>query len=293
MRYLLIISFVLFTIKISSAQRQEFQPTIDIGLNGGVSFGSFPNNALKNRGWLKVGGLNLMANTGFNRHVLEFDLANNLNDKGLNEIWGGVHYYTLLPSTLNLNYTFAREVFAYYPACMIRNQILLGLRLNAEVFMGNEFFRSDYSPPVYTVQDYGRYSADITLITDFHIDKSNYLMLQLYTPILTYFVRPVSLGRNIDEHFELADRLDISKGYFFNEGEFGWMNLHSKIGVNATYRLLLKENIALQLKYNGKINSTSAIDMDYNLPILSEIKENYHQLTLGIVGHITRPPIGF
>ena len=187
-----------------------------------------------------MGGLNLMANSGFNRHILEFEIGNNINEKGIHTIWGGTHYYTLLASILNFNYTIARELFAYYPACMIRNQLLWGLRINAEVFMGNQFFSSDYSGPFYTTQDYGRYSADFTFITDYHLNKNNYLVLQLYTPLLTYFARSVSLGGNPDGHYELSDRLDISKSYFFKDGEFGWIDKFSKLGVNVTAILVLE-----------------------------------------------------
>lgn len=295
MRVLFTISIILFAVLISFAQRREFHPTIDIGLNGGVSYGSFSQNksGLKNKGLLKVGGLSLMANAGFKRHILEFEIGNNINEKGIHTIWGGTHYYTLLPSTLNFNYTFARELFAYYPACMIRNQLLWGLRFNTEVFMGNQFFASDYSGPFYTVQDYGRYSADLTLITDYHLNKSNYLVLQLYAPILTYFTRPLDLAGNPDGYFKLDDRLDISKSYFFKNGEFGWIKKFSKLGINATYRLLISDMFGLQVKYNGRLNSISPANDNGYLPEISEIKENYHQITLGIVGHIVRPPIGF
>jgi len=295
MRVLFTTSIILFAVLISSAQRREFHPTIDVGLNGGVTYGNFSQNksSLKNKGLLKVGGLSLMANTGFNRHILEFGIGNNINEKGIHTIWGGDHYYTLLPSILNFNYTFARELYAYYPACMIRNQLLLGLHFNTEVFMGNQFFSSDYSGPFYTTQDYGRYSADLTLITDYHLNKNNYLVLQLYAPILTYFVRPVHLEGNPDGHYELDDRLNISKSYFFKDGALGWINKFSKLGVNVTYRLLLTDMVGLQLKYNGRLNSISPANNNGYLPQISEIKENYHQITLGIVGHIVRPPVEF
>lgn len=234
-----------------------------------------------------------MANSGFNWHILEFDIGNSLNEKGIHTIWGGTNYYTLLPSTLNLNYTFARELFAYYPACMIRNQLLLGLRFNTEVFMGNHFFASDYSSPIHSAQDYGRYTADLSLITDYHINKSNYLVLQLYIPIVTYFVYPQSLEPRTDPPFEFENRMDVSKNYFFKDGELGWINQHSKLGINATYRLLITKNAALQIKYNGKLKSQSKIDMLGNLPVVVKIKENYHQIMIGIVGHIIKPPIGF
>jgi len=279
MRLLFTISTILFAVFISNAQRQEFLPTIDIGLNGGVSFAQY----IDFKGKLKVGGLSLMANTGYNRHILEFDIGNSLNDEGLvfNEM------LDIKSSTLNLNYTFAREVFAYYPACMIRNQLLLGLRLNAEIFMGNYSFVTRLNS-TYGHSDYGRYSADITLITDYYLNENNYLVLQLYTPILSYFAYPEGLSTNNERTYDLDDRLDASKSWFFDDGDLGWFSKHSKLGVNATYRLLLSKSIALQLKYNGKIKSIS--NFDDNFP---NIKENYHQITFGIVGHIIRPPVGF
>mgnify|MGYP000026062880 CR=1 FL=1 len=285
MRLLFTISTILFAVFISNAQRQEFLPTIDIGLNGGVSFAQYSDF----KGKLKVGGLSLMANTGYNRHILEFDFANSLNDEGLTT---PITTNFIKPSTLNLNYTFAREVFAYYPACMIRNQLLLGMRLNAEVFMGNTTATNTIEN-LYTALDYGRYSADITLITDYYLNENNYLVLQLYTPILSYFAFPEGLSSNNERPYELDDRLDASKSWFFDDGDLGWFSKHSKLGVNATYRLLLSKSIALQLKYNGKIKSISKVNMVGNLPAAEEILENYHQITFGIVGHIIRPPVGF
>jgi len=288
MRILLTTFTLLFAVIISNAQRQEFLPTIDIGLNGGVSFADFADI----KGKLKVGGLSLMANTGFNRHILELDLGNNFDKDGL--IWdnysfnaGDIAY--LKPTTFNLNYTFARELFAYYPACMIRNQLLLGLRLNAEIFSGNFSF-IEQNGIQYSTRDYGRYSADITLITDYHINKTNYLVLQLYAPLITYFANPYSLSNNNERPFELDDRLDTSKSWFFDEGELGWINKHSKLGVNATYRLLLTDKVGLQLKYNGKIKTLSKSKHSLSD---NKLEENYHQIMFGIVGHIVRPPIGF
>jgi len=289
MRFLFTVLILLFTITISTAQRQEFLPTIDIGLNGGISFAEYEGY----KGKLKVGGLSLMANTGFSRHILELDLGNGLNEIGLEyNMTTRDTPRSLRPSIFSLNYTFAREVFAYYPACMIRNQVLIGLRLNAEIFMGNTLVTGNSIYNHYA-QDHGRYSADLTLVTDYHLNKSNYLVLQLYTPILTYFAYPQGLEPTADRPFEFDDRMDLSKSYFFNDGELGWIGKNSKLGINATYRLLLAKNVALQLKYNGRLNSRSRIDMVGNLPSVVEIEENYHQLTLGIVGHIIRPPIGF
>lgn len=289
MRYLFTISIILFAVIISSAQRQEFLPTIDIGLNGGVSFAKFSTY----RGQLKMGGFSLMANTGYNRHILELELGNSLNDAGLKDDLIFMDIETSVkPSIFNFNYTFARELFAYYPACMIRNQLLAGLRLNAEVFMGDTEVTGN-SLQNYLANDYGRYSVDLTLITDYHLNKSNYLVLQLYAPILTYFALPLVLEPNANRPYEFDDRIDISKNYFFKDGELGWIKQHSKLGINATYRLLLAKNVALQLKYNGRLNSHSKINMVNNIPLEVDVEENYHQITLGIVGHIIRPPIGF
>jgi len=285
MRFLFTISILLLTILSSNAQRREFHPTIDIGLNGGVSFADY--NTIN--GQLKIGGLSLMANTGFNRHIVEFDVGNSLSTGGWDYIRFSSFSNYLKPTTLNLNYTFARELYAYYPACMIRNQLLLGLRLNAELFMGNLSLENQNGLS-YSTEDYGRYSADITLITDYHLNKSNYLVLQLYTPLLTYFANPFSLSDNEERPFELDDRLDVSKSWFFDEGELGWVNKHSKFGVNATYRLLLTETLGLQVKYNGKIRTLSKSKKSFSD---LKLEENYHQITFGIVGHIVRPPVGF
>lgn len=293
MRFLFTIFTILFAVLISNGQRQEFLPTIDIGLNGGVSFVGYDNY----QGKLKVGGLSLMANTGYNRHILEFDLGNSLNDVGLEYDFAGATLpnpisMAIQPSTLNLNYTFARELYAYYPACMIRNQLLLGLRLNAEIFMGNSSITNATNTNHYAT-DYGRYSADISFITDYHLNKSNYLVLQLYTPLLTYFAKPQSIKTNNERPIEFDDRMDTSKSYFFDDGELGWIGKNSKLGINATYRLLLSEKFALQLKYNGKLKTLSQVDMLGNLPVVTKIEENHHQIMFGIVGHIIRPPIGF
>lgn len=290
MRFFILISILLLSTFLSYAQRREFHPTIDIGLNGGVSFAEYEQF----KGKTKVGGLSLMANTGFSRHVLEFDFANSLNNDGL--VFNGsaipnVTEYKINPNNFNLSYTFARELFAYFPACMIRNQVLMGMRLNAEIFMGSEEV-SQTNSTIFSAQDYGRYSADLTLITDYHLNESNYLVLQLYVPIVTYFAYPQSIPINEERPLELDDRLDVAKNYFFKDGDLGWTNNFSKLGVNATYRVLLTEMFGLQLKYNGRINTTSQVEFT-SLPGAVDIKENYHQITFGIVGHIVRPPIGF
>ena len=100
-------------------------------------------------------------------------------------------------------------------------------------------------------------------------------------------------GNTYYRHYGLDNRLDISKSYFFKDGELGWINKFSKLGVNVTYRLLITDMFGLQLKYNGRLNSISPAKSNGYLPEISEIKEHYHQITFGIVGHIVRPPIEF
>jgi len=119
------------------AQRREFHPTVDVGINGGIGLSKIGIGKEFNRvGKMKQFNFNVMSNNGYTRHLFEFEFTNRLNNEGF-KIGEAIQDITYKPSIFSLNYTFGYELFAYYPACMIRNQFLLGLRVNAEYLFGN------------------------------------------------------------------------------------------------------------------------------------------------------------
>jgi len=283
--------FLLLSILQMNAQRREFHPTIDIGINGGISLSEFTLDEEFNQiGKLKQFNFNVMSNAGFSRHLFEVEFANPLSDSefNINET------DSYKPSALSVNYTFGYELFAYYPACMIRNQLLLGLRLNTEFLLGDFAIENIQvgSDNLLLGDEFGQYSADITLLTDYHLNKKNYVLLQVYSPIVSLISNKVDLDYRTQKDPPLG-LIDITQSTFFKPLEFVGPKGHSKIGVMATYRLLLSENIAIQLKYHGKFNSKTNYSEFGLSPLGGSLYQNHHQFMVGLVGHIKRMPIGF
>lgn len=296
MKYLIAcFSFLLFSILQMDAQRREFHPTVDVGINGGIGLSKIGIDKEFNRaGKMKQFNFNVMSNTGYTRHLFEIEFANRLNNEEFvsnapNQI------ITFKPSIFSINYTFGYELFAYYPACMIRNQFLLGLRINAEYLfenkaieqppsIGNNFFITD---------DYGHYSADLSIVTDYHLNKKNYVVLQIYSPIATFINKNANALYNEVADPTLRDRLDEEGSWFFNNTELVWPNQHSKLGVVASYRLLLSDFVAVQVKYHGKLNSKTHYPDNPILSFPQTLYQNHHQFMVGIVGHFKGMPIGF
>lgn len=276
------------------AQRREFHPTVNVGINGGISLSKFElNNEFKEAGKLKQFNFNVMSNVGFSRHLFEVEFANPLNS---NE-------YTInpnesyKPSALSVNYTFGYELFAYYPACMIRNQFLLGLRLNTEFLLGDYAIENiqEGKDNLFFGDDFGQYSADISLITDYHLNKKNYLILQVYTPIASLISHKIDTDYRTQKDPVLWSAIQVAENSLFKNIAFVGPKRHSKIGAMLTYRLLLNDNLALQLKYHGKINSETDYADSTTTSFLktASLYQNHHQFMVGIVGHFKRMPIGF
>ncbi len=295
MKYILFCTLILCSVLDTDAQRREFHPTIDVGINGGISLSKIGySKEFNEAGILKQFNFNVMSNAGFSRHLFEIGFANRLNDNGFmsdNPIQKVINN----PAIFSLNYTFGYELFAYYPACMIRNQLLIGLRANAEYVLNNIEVEAINQPDQknFFANDYGHYSADLSLITDYHLNKKNYVVLQVYTPIATFLSKNLNSLASTESLPTLSDRLDQEGSWFFDNMEFVWPNGHSKIGINATYRLLLNDYVAVQLKYHGKLNSKTRYPNRGIFPVEDTFYQNHHQLMVGIVGHFKRMPIGF
>jgi len=293
MKYL--IFFVLFLLSVLQldAQRREFHPTVDVGLNGGISFSEFElNNELNEKGILKQFNVNVMSNAGYSRHLFEVEYANPFgnNEFKLNKT---DHYK---PSVLSLNYTFGYELFGYYPACMIRNQLLLGVRLNAEFLFGDYAIENiqEGKDNLFLGDDFAQYSADISLITDYYLNKNNYIVLQVYSPLATLLSNHIDFDYRTKKAPVLYSSIQVDETSLFQDMKFVGPKSHSKIGLMATYRLLLSEYVAIQLKYHGKINSqTDYSDVTKFAASNNPLHQNHHQFMVGVVGHFTRMPIGF
>lgn len=293
MKYLIAcFSFLLFSILQMDAQRREFHPTIDVGINGGISLSEFNiDEAFSQSGKMKQFNFNVMSNAGFSRHLFEVDFANPLNENEFN-INPNESYK---PSFLSINYTFGYELFAYYPACMIRNQLLLGLRLNTEFWFGDYVIENfqEGNDHLFLGDDFGQYSADITLLTDYHLNKKNYIVLQVYSPIVSLISSKIDHGYRTKKEPLLWSVIEIDAPSLFKRMEFVGLKGNSKIGVLATYRLLLSDNVAVQLKYHGKFNNKTNYSEFAFSPLNGSLYQNHHQFMVGIVGHIKRMPIGF
>lgn len=295
MRYFLLLAAILFSAYYADAQRREFHPTIDIGLNGGVDFARLGATKENNqKGKLKHFNVNLMSNMGFTRHIVEADLGSRLNGEQfvVSDTSGNKTIYD--PKIFSLNYTFGYQLFDYFPACMIRNQVLLGLRINADILMGSydAFYQNPANNSFYA-DDFGHYSVDLSLIADHNLNKQNYLMLQLYSPIFTVITKNDKLLVSNEESVALSDRLDNSTGWFFKNAEPGWPDSHTKLGIVATYRLLVSENFAVQVKYHGKLNSKTNYPALPKPPISSRLYQNHHQVMIGVAAHIKKMPFNF
>lgn len=294
MKYLTVCTlFLLLSILQMDAQRREFHPTVDIGINGGISLSKFSiDEEFSQSGKLKQFNFNVMSNAGFSRHLFEVDFANPLSTEEfkINET------DSYRPSTLSVNYTFGYELFAYYPACMIRNQLLLGLRLNTEFWFGDYAIDhiKENDDHLFLGDDFGQYSADITLLTDYHLNKKNYIVLQVYSPIVSLINYNIDWTYRTKKNPDFYNSVEVDRTTFFDPLEFAGPKGHSKIGVMATYRLLLSDNVAVQLKYHGKLNNkTNYLKNTFDPVNGMSLYQNHHQFMVGIVGHFKRMPIGF
>jgi len=281
MKYIVVCTLFLVSIFQTDAQRREFHPTVDVGLNGGISFSEFEmNNESNLTGKLKQFNFNLMSNAGFSRHIFEVGYGSPLsaNSFSINET------DSYIPNVLSLNYTFGYELFAYYPACMIRNQLLLGLRLNTEFLFGDYAIDNIQggNDNLFIGDDYGQYSADISLITDYHINKSNYVVLQVYSPLVSLLSYKIDLI-----YREEKDPVLASTSYSPDDSTL--FSNFAVVGPKSEY-------FAIQLKYHGKLNSQTEYLENVAANSLTPtgfLNQNHHQIMLGIVGHFTRMPIGF
>jgi len=292
MKYLIFCVLFLLSVFQLDAQRREFHPTVDVGINGGVSLSEFKlTDELNKAGILKQFNFNVMSNVGFSRHLFEVEFANSLSSDefALNQ------NESYKPTFLSVNYTFGYELFAYYPACMIRNQLLLGLRLNTEFLLGDYAIENfmEGGDNLILGDDFGQYSADISLITDYHLNKKNYLLFQVYTPIVSLINQRIDFDYRTMKDPVLYSAIDIKRPTFLDPVSFVGPKGNTKIGVMATYRLLLGENVAVQLKYHGKLNSKTSYDRSKFAYKIEPLYQNHHQFMIGIVGHFKRMPIGF
>jgi len=274
MRYLLLLSVILFAFNTEAQRGRLVLPTTDFSLNAGISLGEIQGAS----GQSLLGNMNLTSNQPYGRHIFEISASQANEPYTLGQ---GLLSLDATPTNANVHYTYMHELFSYYPSCQIANQVLLGLKLEAD-WLFNDFFYNDDGPTSeYYTRDFNHYTASISAGTDYNFNQRNYATFQFYIPIYTSF----ALGHDtaIDMESSIGDRFEIAD-YFSTNRQSMFVPDHFKFGAVFTYRMMFSEAVGILLKYHGKLAAkTEYVDEISNLNRTFE--QRAHELTLGLIFH--------
>jgi len=280
MRFLLISALLAFVLNAEAQRGRIVLPTTDLSLNGGIALGTLDVSDMgKTSGNLLIGNVNITSNQPYGRHIFEVGFGSAMNDLQFDD--------PTIGSQLNLksgtvNYAYMHELFSYYPSCQIANQVLLGLRFNADFLFTHNYV--DATSGYYPV-DYSHQSIDVSLATDYNFDKNNYWTLQLYTPILTRFTGGDRFPDANAEIPVIGDRLSAD-GWFDTNSQSMFIPDHFKFGAVTTYRIMFSDVVGLLFKYHGKLGGkTDYVDETVDPSQNITFKQSFHELTLGLIFH--------
>jgi len=264
----------MFALNVNAQRGRLVTPTTDFSLNAGVSIGKInerEGNAL-------LGNINLTSNQPYGRHIFEISgsQANNAYELSNSLVAAD----SFLPLNANVHYTYMHELFSYYPSCQIANQVLAGVRLNADwLFTHNEELSMTQTD--FTMKDYNHYSFDVSIATDYNFDKRNYATFQFYVPIWARFAGGEETV--LESAATIADRFEI-ENYFDTNVQTMFVPDHFKFGAVFTYRMMFSDAVGLLFKYHGKLTGKTNYVIEATNENM-ELTQSAHELTLGLIFH--------